>query len=76
MTDTQRKIIMVVGPQQSYLHWLKTTKGLGGVRIVHITKPRQIQGYSLEGGKDEIVDLTGGASGWREIVALAESVMR
>lgn len=69
------KVILVVGPLQNYLSWLRTTRGLGGVRVVHIQEPKQIWGYCLERNKDEIVDLTDGDSSWRETLALAQSVV-
>lgn len=71
----ERKVILVVGPKERYLSWLRTTRGLGGVRVYHIGRPEDLQGFCFQCGKDEVVDLTEGVLEWAETLAYAQSVM-
>lgn len=76
---TERKFKFVIGPQQRYLHWLKTTRGLGGVRIIHVGGPedaQKLQGFCVPRDQREniLVDLTEGDPAYRNLLAYAESL--
>src|SRR4051794_30675166 len=45
-------------------------------RVVHVTEPAQLQGFSFDprGGEDVLVDVTDGESEYRELLLLADAL--
>jgi hypothetical protein len=75
------KFIVVVGPQERYLDWLRNTRGLGGVRILALTQPgtvdvKKLQGYRFPCAEqaDILVDLTMSDPAYSETLAYAQSI--
>lgn len=71
--------MIVVGPRERTLHWLRTTRGLDGVWVLFVNSledVEKLQGLCIDKRvKDDIfVDLTEGNSVWKETLAYVESL--